>query len=126
MSTETSLRERVAEEVRALLGRRKMSASELARQLSLTQKYVSRRLTGETAFDLDDLEKIAAIFGVDVADLLPRSAEGRLVVSAGENRRQTTGPNSSAPKWPGTKGHATRASHAPATRRTVRMSHTHA
>jgi len=92
MSTETSLRERVAEEVRALLGRRKMSASELARQLSLTQKYVSRRLTGETAFDLDDLEKIAAIFGVDVADLLPRSAEGRLVVSAGENRRQTTGP----------------------------------
>lgn len=66
------IRERVAEELRVLLARRRMSATELARRTQITQPYLSRRMTGEIAFDLDDLEKIARALGVKVLDLLPR------------------------------------------------------
>lgn len=67
------LRERTAEEIRALLARRRISAAELARRTGLKQSTLARRMTGETAFDLDDLELIAEVLGVQVTDLLPRS-----------------------------------------------------
>lgn len=69
------LRQQAAEEIRVILARRRMSASELARRTGLKQPYMSRRMTGETAFDLDDLEVIAAALGVTVAELL--GPEGR-------------------------------------------------
>lgn len=65
------LRERVAEEVRVQLARRRMSAAHLGRELGVSQTWVWRRLKGETAFDLDDLERIAGILGVAPVDLLP-------------------------------------------------------
>ncbi|MGC5664976.1 helix-turn-helix domain-containing protein [Micromonospora sp. WMMD723] len=65
------LRHLAAEEIRVLLARRRMSAAELARQTGIRQQALSRRMTGETAFDLDDLERIADVLGVTVADLLP-------------------------------------------------------
>ena len=64
------LRERTAEEIRVLLARRRMSAAELARQTGLRQQNLSRRMTGETAFDLDELEIIATALGVKVSDLV--------------------------------------------------------
>lgn len=73
----STLREQVAEEVRVLLARRRTSATALAKTLGVSQTYVWRRLTGETAFDLDDLERIANALGVTVLDLLPRSAGER-------------------------------------------------
>lgn len=72
-SSHAPLRERVAEEVRVALTRRRMSAARLARELGVSQTYVWRRLGGETAFDLDDLERIAGILGVTVRDLIPPS-----------------------------------------------------
>lgn len=51
-----------------------MSATRLARELKVSQTYVWRRLSGETAFDTDDLERIAAVLDVPVADLLPLDA----------------------------------------------------
>lgn len=66
----TPMRELVAEEIRVLLARRRMSASELARQMGATQPYISRRLTGEIAFDVDDLEKIARVLNVTPRDLV--------------------------------------------------------
>jgi transcriptional regulator with XRE-family HTH domain len=69
----TPLRERVAEEVRVLLARRRISASKLARELGVSQTYVWRRLSGETAFDLDDLERISAVLSVSVSDLMPKA-----------------------------------------------------
>lgn len=111
------MRERVAEEVRALLARRKMSASELARRLDVTQRYMSRRLTGETAFDADDLGNIAGVLGVDVTDLFPRRDEGRTVVIAGSDRRQTTVAQLTGSPI----GHPKRATTGPATRRPVRV-----
>lgn len=65
------LREQVAEEVRALLGRRQVSQQRLAEALGRSQAYVSRRTNGGVAFDLDDLEAIAAMLDVFVCDLFP-------------------------------------------------------
>lgn len=71
------LRERTAEEIRVILARRKKSAAELARSLSWKQPYLSRRMTGEIAFDLDDLEVIARELGVTVIELLGQSSQDR-------------------------------------------------
>lgn len=40
-----TMSERVAEEIRVLLVRRKLTASELARKIGMTQPYISRRRT---------------------------------------------------------------------------------
>lgn len=66
------LRQHAAEEIRVILARKRMSGAELARRTGIKQSTMSRRMTGETAFDLDDLEAIAEVLEVDVADLLPR------------------------------------------------------
>jgi transcriptional regulator with XRE-family HTH domain len=65
------LREYVAEELRVLLARRRMSGVQLAKHIGKSHTYVWRRLNGETAFDLDDLERIGVVLGVEPADLLP-------------------------------------------------------
>jgi transcriptional regulator with XRE-family HTH domain len=70
------LREHVAEEIRVLLARRKMSGAELARRTGIKQSTMSRRMTGETAFDMDDLEAIAAVLDIQLGDLFP-SQDGR-------------------------------------------------
>jgi len=66
------LREHVAEEIRVILARRKMSGAELARRTGIKQSTMSRRMTGETAFDMDDLEAISAVLGIEVGDLFVR------------------------------------------------------
>jgi transcriptional regulator with XRE-family HTH domain len=47
-----------------------MSATELARQMGVSQAYIWRRLDGRTSFDLDDIEAIARILGVEPVELL--------------------------------------------------------
>lgn len=76
-----SLREYVAEEIRALLARRMANGAKLAAALGKSEMYVSRRLRGETAFDVDDLEKIAGYLGVEVTDLLPVPMPGRVIAT---------------------------------------------
>lgn len=73
----------VAEEIRALLARRRMSASDLARKTGMTQRAISRRLTGEKVIDVDDLHLIAQALDVELVALLPRANEGRLITTAG-------------------------------------------
>lgn len=70
------LRERAAEEIRVILARRRMSAAELARRTGIRQQNLSRRMTGETAFDLDDLEVIANALDIRVEDLLRGESPG--------------------------------------------------
>ncbi|MFG2054802.1 helix-turn-helix domain-containing protein [Micromonospora sp. NPDC048930] len=65
------LREQTAEEIRVLLARRRISAAELARRAGMKQSTLARRMTGEIAFDLDDLEAIADVLDVSVTELLP-------------------------------------------------------
>jgi hypothetical protein len=50
-----STTEIVAGEVRAYLGRRRLSGRAAAMQLGWTQQYMSRRLTGAIPFDVADL-----------------------------------------------------------------------
>ena len=76
------LRERVAEEVRALLARKMMTGADLAAAIGRSPMYVSRRVRAEVAFDLDDMERMAAVFQVPVSQLMPKldvadQAEGR-------------------------------------------------
>lgn len=85
-STPTAHREVVAAEVRAWMGRRRATQTDLASALNKSQAYVSRRLSGDVPFDIDDLYELAAFFKVDVPTLLgsPRAnlhTEGRLLSS---------------------------------------------
>jgi len=86
------LRARTAEEIRVLLARRRMSAAELARRTGMRQQALSRRMTGETAWDVDDLEVIAAALGVTVFDLLGGAS--------GPEGSQTTAPKPTRPTRP--------------------------
>jgi transcriptional regulator with XRE-family HTH domain len=47
----------------------------MAAAIDRSPMYVSRRVRGEVAFDLDDIQKIAEVLGVEIGDLFPR--EGR-------------------------------------------------
>ena len=71
-----SLQELIAEEVRAQLGRARMSARQLAGQLGMSPMYVSRRLSGQIPFTVADLEEIARILRVPVTRFFPRSDDG--------------------------------------------------
>lgn len=64
------LRDHVAEEIRALMARRRLSGVQLAAQIDKSQGYLSRRLNGVQPFDVDDLEAIAGVLGVPVSALL--------------------------------------------------------
>lgn len=72
------------------MGRRNINASELARRIGATQPYISRRLGGHIAFDLDDLEKIARVLEVEVVELLPRPNPGRTVATGGQRDTKDT------------------------------------
>jgi transcriptional regulator with XRE-family HTH domain len=64
------LRERVAQEVRAEIARAGFSVNAAAKALEWTQPYLQRRISGKTAFDVDDLEKISRWLGVPVERFL--------------------------------------------------------
>lgn len=66
-----TLSPRVAEEIRALLARRRISGRQLASALNVSPSWVSYRLTGTQPIDLDDLERIADYLEVEVTDLIP-------------------------------------------------------
>lgn len=57
------------------MARRRISGTKLAEAIGKSQAYVSRRLTGDTPFDTDDLEVIARTLGVTIIDLLPRTEQ---------------------------------------------------
>jgi transcriptional regulator with XRE-family HTH domain len=61
-----------AEEVRVLLARKRISAVQLAKLMGVSQPYLSRRLNGAVAFDLDDIERIGQVLDVDPLSILPK------------------------------------------------------
>jgi len=66
-----SARASVIGEVRATMARRRISATELGRITGRNQQYWSRRLTGLTAFDVDDLATLSRILRVPIASFFP-------------------------------------------------------
>lgn len=59
-----------AVEVRAELARQRKSASALAKDLGVSDMYMSRRLNGRVPFDLAEIERVAAALAVPVQQFL--------------------------------------------------------
>jgi transcriptional regulator with XRE-family HTH domain len=62
----------VATEVRALIARHMIPHSKIAEALGVGPMHVSRRLSGKTPFDVDELAAVARLLNVEVIDLLPK------------------------------------------------------
>jgi len=67
----TSVTQSVAAEVRAELARKRIPQSDLAEVLGVSQAGISRRLSGATPFDVNELAAVAAFLGVPVGKLMP-------------------------------------------------------
>lgn len=61
----------IADTVRAELARRRLKARDLAPALELQVRAVERRLSGEVAFELDELPVIAQFLGIQLSALMP-------------------------------------------------------
>jgi len=76
---QTSARGLVIGAVRAEMARRNVNASKLARATDTKQQYWSRRLTGITPFDIDDLATLSFVLQVPMSaftpDIIPSEAE---------------------------------------------------
>lgn len=70
METTTS-RNRVAGEVRASIARSGMKPFRIAQDAGIPQSTLSRRLSGKSAFSVDELIKIAAVLDVEVSTFFP-------------------------------------------------------
>ena len=64
------LRVFLASEIRAAMSRENLSGVRLASIIGKSQPYVSRRLSGRLAFDVDDLEVISRVLGVSPSELM--------------------------------------------------------
>lgn len=78
-----SLSERVAEEIRVVMLRRRITGAQLAARLNVSPAWVSYRLSGKQAIDLNDLEAIARILAVSVQSLLPNDPAERVLTIPG-------------------------------------------
>lgn len=67
----------IAAEVRAVMGRRRVNQTQLARRLDMSQAALSRRLGGETPFDVVELTRIAIVLNTTMHELIPESVTGR-------------------------------------------------
>lgn len=76
---QNTIRDKVAAEVRATLGRSQMTAAELARETGLSKAAVSRKLGGLTSFTVEEIIKVSKATGVSIDSLVspavPRSTE---------------------------------------------------
>lgn len=70
----TTHAERVAAEVRAEMGRHRVTQAQLGQALGLHQMSISRRLAGEVPFDVTELYEVAAFLGCPVSRLIPEAA----------------------------------------------------
>lgn len=102
MSTST-VSEWVAGEVRAHIARQRITGVELAKRMGASQRYVSRRLKGDTPIDVDDLVRIADALDVPVTDLLPSTVRsGRDTAGYPAASEQRTSPDHAGPAEPTT------------------------
>lgn len=69
-----TLSARVASAVRAEAARRKISQAEIAGSLGISQASLSRRMTGLTPFEIDELDVIAGLLDLPVVSLFVDAA----------------------------------------------------
>lgn len=73
-----SLSEIVAAEIRAEMGRQRYTGRRLAMRLGWPPMYLSRRLSGRTSFDLNDVDAIARALEVPVTSFFPENRVNQL------------------------------------------------
>ena len=66
-----SLAEYVVAQLNAAMGRRRLSAMELARRMGKTDDWVGRRRNGDVAISMSELEDFAFVLGMPVTYFLP-------------------------------------------------------
>ncbi len=73
METQSSIRNEhyVPYRVRYYLNRRKRTQAWLASEMERGVMWMSRRMKGEVAFDVEEIQQVAEILGVEVAALFP-------------------------------------------------------
>mgnify|MGYP002335974813 CR=1 FL=1 len=64
----------VAAEVRAAMGRQRVSGIQLATLTGISQNYVAKRLRDEAPFTLNDVERICEVLGEDFTELITNAA----------------------------------------------------
>lgn len=77
------LQDHVAGEVRAELGRRHQSQRALASALGWTEVRLGRRLNGQVAWSVDDIERIASVLDIPRSQLLDPPLQHRRAVLCG-------------------------------------------
>jgi transcriptional regulator with XRE-family HTH domain len=70
----TGATQAVADTVRAEMARRRYTQRFLAEKLDMSQSALNRRMTGVQPWDVEELTALAALFEMDVRDLLPAAA----------------------------------------------------
>lgn len=70
MSTPRTTTERVAAEVRAQMARKRVTQTDLAAALGVSQMTISRRLNGRAPFDVEELAAVALALDVPLATLV--------------------------------------------------------
>lgn len=60
----------VAANIRAELARQRVSQAQVAERLGLSQAAVSRRLSGQTPFEIDEVAEVASLLDVAPSHLL--------------------------------------------------------
>jgi transcriptional regulator with XRE-family HTH domain len=64
----------VAENLRAVLARRRIPQTTLAASAGMSPTYLNRRLTGAATISVADLARLAASLDLPLTDLLPQEA----------------------------------------------------
>ena len=105
-ATGGSLNDRVAMELRVLMLRTDARQIDLAPILGITQGQVSKRLRALVPFTLDEIEQLAAFFGVSPAALLghaesprPGGPGGGLSLLSERRARRDPNPQPSDLEW---------------------------
>lgn len=66
----------VADQIRRLLEAHNVSGYALSKATGMPQSSISRKLSGQAPFDLDDVQKVCGVLGVDEADLIAWAKRG--------------------------------------------------
>lgn len=84
----------MAAEVRAEMARQRVSQTALAEKLEVSQPYISRRLTGDVSFDVDELAAVAEALDVPLEQFLMGAVvpEGTAHESTPARRKRSTVP----------------------------------
>jgi transcriptional regulator with XRE-family HTH domain len=70
---EPEYRQVIAAEVRAAMARKRITQADLAGQMGIGRPTLSERLSGQRAFDTDQLIQISTILGVDFLSFFPET-----------------------------------------------------